>query len=133
MEAPAKLPSDRRFGLTLCVVFLVLGAYAAIKGYGGAVYLSLFATSLAFGGIALTLPRILAPLNVLWFHLGELLGRIVSPVVLGTIYFGLLTPIACVARWLGRDELRLKRRAVPSYWISRTPPGPTGHSLTNPF
>ena len=133
MEAPAILPSDRRFGLTLCAVFLALGAYAVIRGHGGAVYLSLFATSLAFGSTALSFPRILTPLNLLWFRLGELLGRIVSPVVLGIIFFGLLAPIACTARLLGRDELRLKRRAVPSYWISRTPPGPTGQSFMNPF
>ena len=133
MKIPAKIPSDRRFGLTFSAVFVALGAYAAIKGNGAAVYLSLFATSLAFGGIALTFPRILTPLNVLWFHLGELLGRIVSPLVLGIIYFVLLAPIACVARLLGRDELHLKRRTVPSYWIGRNPPGPTGQSFTHQF
>ncbi|MHC1950804.1 hypothetical protein IF803_41740 [Bradyrhizobium sp. UFLA06-06] len=133
MRVPAKLPSNRRFGLTFCAVFLALGAYAAIKGRVAAAYVSLFAISVAFGGIALTFPRILAPLNLLWFYFGELLGRIVSPLVLGIIYFGLLAPIAFVARLLGRDELHLKRRPAASYWISRNPPGPTGQSFTNQF
>lgn len=133
MKVPAKLPSNRRFGLTFCAVFLALCAYAAIKGHSAAGYVSLFAISVAFGGVALTVPRILAPLNVLWFHFGELLGRIVSPLVLGIIYFGLLAPIAFVARLLGRDELHLKRPTVPSYWIGRNPPGPTGQSFTHQF
>jgi hypothetical protein len=133
MAASAKLPSDRRFGLTFCAVFLVLGAYATIKGHSAAAYLVLFATSLAFGVITLTVPLILSPLNKLWFRFGELLGRIVSPVVLGVIYFGILTPIAFLARLFGRDELRLKRRTDTSYWVSRNPPGPTGDSFMQQF
>ena len=133
MKLPAKLPSNRRFGLTFSAVFLALGAYAAIKAHGAAVYVSLFAIGVMFGSIALTVPRILAPLNVVWFRFGELLGRIVSPLVLGIIYFGLLAPIALIARALGRDELHLKRRTVPSYWVSRNPPGPTGQSFTHQF
>ena len=133
MRVPAKLPSNRRFGLTFCAVFLASGAYAAMKGHGAAVYVLLLAISVAFGGVALTVPRVLAPLNVLWFHFGVLLGRIVSPVILGIIYFGLLAPIASIARLLGRDELHLKRHSVPSYWINRNPPGPTGQSFTQQF
>ncbi|MFB6421423.1 MULTISPECIES: SxtJ family membrane protein [Bradyrhizobium] len=133
MRVPAKLPSSRRFGLTFCAVFLALGACAAIKGKIAAAYVSLFAVGVAFGGVALTVPRILAPLNLLWFYFGELLGRIVSPLVLGIIYFGLLVPIAFVARLLGRDELHLKRRPVASYWINRNPPGPTAQSFTHQF
>ena len=133
MEASVKLPSNRRFGLTFCVVFLALGAFAAIKGHAAASYAPLLAIGVVFGGIAFTVPGILAPLNRLWFKFGELLGRIVSPLVLGIIYFGLLVPIAFIARLLGRDELHLKRRSVASYWISRNPPGPTGQSFTHQF
>lgn len=133
MRVPPKLPSNRRFGLTFCAVFLALDACAAIKGQVATAYVSLFAIGVAFGGIALTVPRILASPNLLWFYFGELLGRIVSPLVLGIIYFGVLVPIAFVARLLGRDELHLKRRPVASYWISRSPPGPTGQSFTHQF
>lgn len=133
MRVPAKLPSDRRFGLTFCGVFLALSAYAAIKGHVAAAYVSLFAISVAFASMALIVPRILAPLNLLWFAFGELLGRLVSPLVLGTIYFGILVPIAIVGRLRGRDELHLKRRPVASYWINRNPPGPTDQSFTHQF
>ncbi|MCA1510375.1 SxtJ family membrane protein [Bradyrhizobium sp. NBAIM01] len=133
MSVLTKLPSNRRFGLTFCAVFIAFGTYAAIKGGVAAASGSLFSIGIAFGGIALTAPRILAPLNVLWFHFGELLGRIVSPFVLSIIYFGLLVPIAVVTRLLGRDELHLKRRPVASYWITRKPPGPTGQSFTHQF
>ncbi|WP_426411914.1 SxtJ family membrane protein [Bradyrhizobium ganzhouense] len=133
MRVPAKLPSNRRFGLTFCAVFLALGACAAIKGKIAAAYVSLFAVGVAFGSIALTVPRILAPPNLLWFYFGELLGQIVSPLVLGIIYFGLLVPIAFIARLLGRDELHLKRRPVASYWMNRNPPGPTAQSFTHQF
>ncbi|WP_284268787.1 SxtJ family membrane protein [Bradyrhizobium iriomotense] len=129
----AKLPSNRRFGLAFCALFLALSAYAAIKGHIAAAYVSLFGISVAFASIALTVPRILAPLNLLWFYFGELLGRLISPLVLGIIFFGLLVPIAFIARLLGRDELHLKRRPVASYWISRNPPGPTGQSFTRQF
>jgi len=133
MRVPAKLPSNRRFGLTFCAVFLASGAYSAIKGHAAAAYVSLFAISVAFAGIALIVPRILRPLNLLWFLFGELLGRLVRPLVLGIIYFGLLVPIAIVGRLLGRDELHLKRRSVATYWINRNPPGPTDQSFTHQF
>ncbi|QQO13767.1 hypothetical protein JJB99_30995 [Bradyrhizobium diazoefficiens] len=133
MRVPAKLPSNRRFGLTFCAVFLALGACVAVKGQVAAAYVSLLAVSVAFGGIALIVPRILTQPNLLWFYFGEFLGRIISPLVLGIIYFGLLVPIAFIARLLGRDELHLKRRPVASYWISRSPPGPTGQSFTHQF
>ncbi|MCV3211524.1 SxtJ family membrane protein [Mesorhizobium sp. YC-39] len=133
MKVPSKLPSNRRFGLTFCAIFLALGAYTAIEGRVDAAFVSLFAISAVFGGIALTFPRSLSPLNLLWFYFGELLGMIVSPLVLGVIYFGLLVPIGIVARLLGRDELRLKRLPVASYWIPRNPPGPTGKSFKTQF
>src|SRR5436305_1539758 len=74
-----------------------------------------------------------SPLNKAWFHLGEWLENSVSPIVLGLIFFGLLTPISILTRLFGRDELRLKRRAVNSYWVDRTPPRPTAQSFRNQF
>jgi hypothetical protein len=83
---------------------------------------------------ALTFPRILRPLNVAWMHLGLLLNRVVSPVVMGVIYFALVTPIATVMRLRGRDVLQ--RRFEParnSYWIKRDPPGPDGSSFPQQY
>jgi hypothetical protein len=65
--------------------------------------------------------------------LGELMGKVVSPLVLGVIFFVLLTPVGLIGRLLGRDELRLKRTNSESYWIDRVPPGPAGDSFKNQF
>ena len=75
--------------------------------------------------IAIVRPALLAPLNRLWMQLGHLLGRIISPIIMSLIYFGVVTPIAIIARWRGVDPM--KRRFDPdasTYWIERRPPGP---------
>src|SRR5262245_50551835 len=131
MEALPQLPSDRRFGLTFCVIFLALGIYAVVAGFDRPAAGSLLVLGAVFGLISAVAPRALEPMNKLWFHFGLLLGRIVSPVVLGVIFYGLLTPIAWFARRAGRDELHLKRRAGATYWIHRTPPGPASQSFTH--
>jgi len=76
---------------------------------------------------------LLTPLNKAWMKLGDLLGKVISPIVLGIIFFVLLAPVALVTRLLGRDELRLKMSNSSSYWIDRTPPGPAGDSFKNQF
>lgn len=78
-------------------------------------------------------PSRLSPLNRLWFRLGVLLGKVVSPLVLGVMFFLLITPAALVTRLLGRDALMLKKRSVSSYWVDRIPPGPPGDSFKNQF
>ena len=78
-------------------------------------------------------PRLLIPFNKAWHKFGELLGKIVNPIVLGFMFFGLLTPIAVAVRLFGRDELRLKRRSKASYWIELSPPGVVPESFKNQF
>ncbi len=83
------------------------------------------AVALGFAIAAALRPALLAPLNRLWMSLGHLLGRIVSPIIMGLIYFGVVTPIAYLARWRGVDPM--KRRFDPkatTYWVEREPPGP---------
>jgi hypothetical protein len=132
MSSISKLPSEQRFGLTFAALFFAVAMYWVFQG-AGRTYIALFAASFTIALIALVAPRILALPNRAWFQLGQLLGRIVSPAVMSLIFFGLLTPIALVTRMLGRDELHLKRRAVASYWINRSPPGPTRESFKNQF
>lgn len=62
---------------------------------------------------------VMLPLNKLWMRFGLLLGMIVSPIVLGVVFFVVFTPIAFVMRLSGRDQLRLKFRERQSYWIKR--------------
>ena len=64
-------------------------------------------------------PKVLLPLNKLWMKFGILLGMIVSPILMGIIFFGIFTPIAMIMRLLGRDELRLRFKKKKTHWINR--------------
>lgn len=128
-----KLPSERSFGLLFTAVFAGLGVYFFYKGGIQSASVVWFAASVVVGLITLCAPRLLVPFNKAWFLLGQLLGKIVSPIVLGILFFGFLTPVAFITRLAGRDVLRLKRQTVSSYWIERTPPGPATDSFKNQF
>lgn len=128
-----KLPSERRFGLMLTVAFAILGSYGIFRHRSWIANVTCLVASGVFGLLTLAIPRILVPLNRAWFHLSELLGKIVNPIVLGIIFFGILTPISLVTRLFGRDELRLKRRAVQSYWVDRDQTDSASHSFKNQF
>lgn len=130
---PVQLPSDRRFGLLFAAIFAGLAAYNLFVGGGKGAVLACAVVAVVMALLAFIAPRRLASLNRAWFKLGEWLGKLVNPLVLGVIFFGLLTPIAFVSRLFGRDELRLKPRPVESYWIERTPPGPAPDSFKNQF
>ena len=134
-DQPQTLPSERSFGLLFGVVFSLLAAYGwFLNGWSSVVVLSLVAVAAAFVLLGFVAPKVLAPLNWLWFQLGQLLGKIVSPLVRGAIFFLMLTPVSLVTRLFGRDELRLKRKASQtSYWLDRAPPGPEPESFKNQF
>lgn len=128
-----KLPSERKFGFTMAAAFAALAIYGMIRHRNRTAYVALIVASIIFGLLAFTVPRALVLLNRAWFHLGELLGKMVSPIVLGVIFFGILTPISILTRLLGRDELQLKHRGVNSYWIDRDPSRLPANSFTNQF
>ena len=124
--------SDRSFGLVFAVVF---GIVALWPLYGGG-EIRLWAAGVAgvFGLVALVLPKLLAPLNRLWMKLGMLLQMIVSPIVLGLLFFGTIMPIGLVMRLFGKDFLRLRWDPdADSYWIPREPPGPAPDTMENQF
>jgi len=90
--------------------------------------------SIIFLLLALLVPKALAPLNWVWTKLGLLLHKIVSPVVLGILFFMVFTPIGITFRLFGGDPLRLRFDSnALSYWIARSPPGPAPDSLKNQF
>ena len=133
LTSDPKLPSERRFGALFTLVFVALGAWGHHKGWGSVASNVWFVAAAVVALVTLTAPRLLAPFNVAWFKLGLLMGKVVSPIVLGIIFFVILTPVAIAGRLFGRDELRIKRNAVQSYWIDRVPPGPDGDSFKNQF
>lgn len=130
MADPVQLPSDRSFGLTFVVVFALGAGWLAWSGRPpGALLLA--GASLLTLMIALTRPAILRPLNRAWMKFGALLHMIVSPLVLGTIFFLVFAPYGIVMRLRGRDALKLRfEPETRSYWVQREPPGPAPDSLT---
>jgi hypothetical protein len=133
VASPQKLPSERRFGLMLTAVFAILAIGGIIRHRNWIAYDSCFAASAVFGLLTLMNSRVLGPLNRAWFYLGKGLGKIVNPIVMGIIFFGILAPVSIVTRLFGRDELRLKRRSTNSYWVDRTSPIEAAQSFTNQF
>lgn len=116
-----ELPSNRKFGFFFTFVFIVVAAYFY---YSANVSFALVFIGVASIFLLVTLIKsdALLPLNKLWMRFGFLLGMIVSPIILGIIFFGLFTPIAMLMRLSGRDELRLKFRHTISHWITRSEP-----------
>lgn len=133
IASPPKLPTERSFGFMLTAVFAILGISGIIGHRSWIVYGGYFIAAGAFGLLSLTKPRVLAPLNKAWSLLGRGLGKIVSPIAMGIIFFGILTPVAIVTRLFGRDELRLKRRTNSSYWLDRIAPIEAAQSFKNQF
>ena len=129
----AHLSSDRKFGVAFATFLSFVAILAALKNWGWMPCVAALTGSALIGAITLTVPSKLAALNRSWFYAGEVMGKIVSPVVLGVIFFGLLTPIALVSRLFGRDELQLRSRAAGSYWIRRDPSGSMVDSFRNQF
>ncbi|HIK66952.1 MAG TPA: hypothetical protein EYF95_03140 [Flavobacteriales bacterium] len=116
--AEVELPSNRKFGFFFTAVFLGFSTYFYHKGSDAWLY-AFSALTIAFLIATVVKADVLHPLNKLWMRFGLLLGMIVSPIVLGVIFFGLFTPIAIVMRIAGRDELRLRLKKQSSHWIKR--------------
>ena len=112
------LPSNRKFGLFFSVVFSLIASYFFYLENNFWFYI-FGLLALVFIIITLINNDFLGPLNKLWFKFGLLLGKIVSPVVMGLIFFGIFTPIAIFMRLIGRDELRLKFKNQSTHWIKR--------------
>jgi hypothetical protein len=127
-----KTPTDRSFGFTFAVVFGLLGTW--LVWHSSAYGWPAFGVGAAFAVVALTIPRVLHPLNVVWMRFALLLNKIVSPIVLGVIFFGIFMPVSLIFRAIRRDALRRKfDSALTSYWIDREPPGPPGTSFPRQF
>jgi hypothetical protein len=124
--------SDRAFGFVFALAFVAIGAYPWF--FGGAARTWALGAGVAFATAALVVPGLLGPANRLWALLGKVLHKVMSPLVLGAMFFLVVTPMGIVMRWLGKDPLRLRfEPELPSYWLDRTPPGPQPSSFSDQF
>ena len=131
-ENKVKRSSDRSFGIMFAVVFTLLGL--APLRHGLPVRWWALGIAIAFALAALAMPGLLKPLNRLWAKFGDLLHKVTSPIIMGLLFFVVLMPSGLIMRLMGKDPLRLKRStAGASYWVLRTPPGPTPESLDRAF
>jgi len=113
-----ELPSNRKFGSFFTGVFLTAAAYSLYINSTIWTY-TLGLVSAAFFVATILRADALLPLNQLWMRFGLLLGVIVSPIVMGAMFFMIFTPIAVLMRFLGRDELRLRFAKKNTHWVSR--------------
>ena len=115
-----KISSNRSFGIVFFVVFLLVALYPLI--HAEEIRLWSLIISIIFLILGLLNSKILGPLNKIWFKFGILLGKIVSPLIMGIIFFLVVTPIGFIMRLLGKDVLNLKYNKNKSYWIEKNGP-----------
>ena len=109
--------SNRSFGIVFFIFFLIIAVYPMF--FGQEIRIWSLIISLVFLILGLAKSRILTPLNLLWFKFGMLLGRIVSPVVMGLVFFLVVTPTGLIMRALKKDLLNLKKKNSNTYWIKK--------------
>ena len=113
-----KMGSNRSFGLVFFVVFLILGLWPVKSG--GDVNIFLILISLVFLFLAITKSKFLTPLNKLWFKFGIKLGAIIAPIVMGVVFFLVVTPIGIMMKIIGRDLINKKiNKNIKTYWLNR--------------
>ena len=124
--------SERGFGLVMAAFFFLVAVITNFHGgkqrhlalgLGAAIFLCAFAA-----------PRLLSPLNRIWYRLGMALHAVINPIIMGLIFYGAIVPMGAVLRLFGKDLLRLKWEPnAKSYWIPREPPGPEPGSMSKQF
>ena len=113
-----KKSSNKSFGILFFVVFLGLGLWPLTNDNNPNVYLIII--SIIFLILGLLNSKLLSPLNLFWIKIGELLGKIIAPIVMAIIYFFILTPVSLIVRLFGKDLLSLKfSKQIKTYWIKR--------------
>lgn len=124
--------SERTFGLVFAGLFVLIGCRPLLGGERP--HWWALGVAVAFAVAALAAPGTLKPLNWLWHKFGLVLHRVMSPLVMGAIFFLCVTPVALIMRLLGKDVLRLRRRRdLATYWIARETPGSAPDTMKRQF
>tara|TARA_B100000242_G_C42884078_1_gene410195 strand:- start:296 stop:691 length:396 start_codon:yes stop_codon:yes gene_type:complete len=115
-----QMGSNKSFGIVFFIVFLLIAVYPLINNEDIRVWSLIL--SLIFLILGLLKSRILTPLNIVWIKFGILLGKFIAPIVMGIIFFFVVTPIGILMRIFNKDLLNLKFNSKNTYWIKRTGP-----------
>jgi hypothetical protein len=109
--------TEKSFGILFFLVFVVISFYPILSG--GQIRLLFLIPAIIFLILAFLKPVVLRPLNIAWIKLGEILGRVIAPIVMFLLFFLILTPIGLLVRLFGKDLLKIKFSKNNSYWIKR--------------
>ena len=114
-----KISSNRNFGVVFFIFFMTISLFPLFKDENIRIWAAVVA--IIFLILGLLNSSALSPLNKIWFKFGILLGNLISPIVMGLIFFTVVTPTALIMRALGKDLLNLKNNNKKSYWIEKSP------------
>jgi len=109
--------NNKGFGVLFFIVFLIISLWPLLDGNNLRIWSLLI--SLIFLILGLLNSKVLNPLKRIWIKFGEILGKVIAPIVLFVIYFAVLTPISFLTKIFGKDLLRIKLSNEKSYWIKR--------------
>ena len=112
-----KIGSNKNFGIVFFIVFLLIAIWPLMHGQSLRIWSLII--SLIFLTLGLLNSKLLSPLNLIWVKFGEMLGIIIAPIVMGIIYFGIITPTGLFLHLIGKDLLQTKLSKKNSYWIKR--------------
>ena len=120
MNKKIQISSNKNFGIVFSIFFATLFIYYFIN-YAVINYILIFLSAI-FLYLGMIKSKLLTPLNMIWFKFGIFLGKIISPIVMGIIFFGVITPISLIMKILKKDVLNLKYNNSETYWIKKEEP-----------
>ena len=128
MQPKIKLPTNRNFGIVFSIVFLIIALWPLLKQNDIRLW-SLFISGIFFV-LGLFSSKLLSPLNKIWFKFGMFLGNFIAPIVMGVVFFLVVTPTGLIMKLFRKDLLNLKKNKKETYWLDKDN---SNSSLKNQF
>lgn len=120
MKINSKLSAARKFGIFFSIIFALLLVYSYVNFSNNSFFIKIFfITFLYFLFTTIFIPKTLIKPNELWMSVGFYIGKVANPIILGFLFFFIISPISIVTKIFGRDELKLKKVNLDTYWIKR--------------
>ena len=128
MQEKIKLPSNRNFGIVFFIVFLLIALWPILNNKDIRIWSLIISLVFLFFGVINS--KLLTPLNKLWFKFGILLGKIIAPIIMGVVFFLVVTPTGLIMKIFKKDLLKLKKNNSDTYWLKKDN---LNNSLKNQF